>query len=84
MFYGYVKHPELEHNTAFFEYASLSEEDLTLFNSFNPKNEQSLEQVTKVSGRDQNASFCFNEKDHIKFDPTKVPTCFMNLTFAEP
>ena len=52
MFYGYVKHPELEHNTAFFEYASLSEEDLTLFNSFNPKNEQSLEQVTKVSGRD--------------------------------
>ena len=41
-FFGYTNHPEIEHNTAFFEYKTHDEADLASFNEFRRVNEKSL------------------------------------------
>ena len=46
-FFGYTNNPEIEHNTAFFEYETHDEADLATFNEFRRVNEKSLAAVTQ-------------------------------------
>ena len=49
LFYGYTNHPDINHNTAFFNYTKQSPDDLSQFKAFQKRNEESLSEVFKVS-----------------------------------
>jgi hypothetical protein len=49
LFFGYTNHPEIDHNTAFFQYAQISKEDLAQFKDFEQKKRKDTGET--VSGK---------------------------------
>ena len=86
LFFGYTNHPEIDHNTAFFEYTEQSKGDLALFKAFEQKNAETLEKLLQVSEQKgkSKASYYFNQEGNDKFKLSGMPTCFTDITFAEP
>ena len=84
-FFGYTNNPEIEHNTAFFEYETHDEADLATFNEFRRVNEKSLAAVTQQLPDAERPDYHFNTKDFLDADGMRaVPMCFNDLTFDEP
>ena len=86
-FFGHTNHPEIDHNTAFFEYAQQSEEDLAKFQAFKQRNAETLEDLDQISAKTGKlkANYYFNNESNQKIELfNQPPTCFTELTFAEP
>ena len=84
-FWGYVHHPLMQHETAFFEYERNEEADLANFSAFKTMNEKALADIGETPGStpDESADYRFNEKGFMKGDVTKLPIAH-GVTFAEP
>ena len=83
-FYGYTNHPEIEHNTGFFEYSEHAEVDLANWKGFKSWNEKTLSKIPWMKAGEQNPEFYFNDKGFVDFDKMKAPTCWREITIADP
>ena len=85
-FFGYINHPLVKHETAFFEFDRHEEADLANFSAFKNLNEKALAALEKTPGSTPEPTFDyhFNTGDFIKDKVFSWPTCFTKLTFADP
>ena len=83
-YFGYIEHPEEEHNTPFFKFESHEESDLDSFKEFEQVNEKSLQAVLVQPSEEERVDYHFNSGDFMEIDGKKMPKCFDKLTFADP
>ena len=78
-YFGYTNHPNLENDTAFFEYNDFDDNDLAMFNSFKTNNKRVLEMEGARDG--PMPEYEFQTGEFIKLNVLKVPIPYRQLSY---